>query len=182
MPEVIPPAASPASKIEKCAHCGQRIPQARKELLNKQMIKMLKRAAAHVHEQYNTGNKDANNFMVREFAEPEEFKQFNWFSHLKHHGLIFKQLDDAGKEIRGRWGITRNGWAFLRGEKQLPAYVLVRNNQQVSKADELVNFGQVWRGEDTMQTSFEYFDINGQPVGIRPNYSHGKNDNQGRLI
>ena len=177
MPQVIPPAASPANKIEKCDHCGQRIPQARKELLNKQMIKMLKRAAGHVMTTMT------NDFMVRDFTEPSEFKQYNWFSHLRLHGLIFKQLDDDGKEIRGRWGITRNGWAFLRGEKQLAAYVLVRNNSIVSKSDELVNFGQVWRGEETMQTSFEYFDIDGKPVGIRPNYSvNAAAAQQSRLI
>lgn len=174
MPEVKPPAVEPL-KQEVCNHCGQRIPMARKELLNKQMIKMLKRSAAHVMTTMD------NNFMVRDFTEPAEFKQYNWFSHLRLHGLIFKQRTADGKELRGRWGITRNGWAFLRGEKQLPAYVLVRNNSIQSRADELVGFNQVWRGEDTMQTSFEYFDDAGRPVGIRPSHPTS-NINQPRLI
>lgn len=174
MPQVIPPAAEPMNQ-ERCDHCGQRIPLARKELLNKQMIKMLKRAAGHV----KTTMK--NDFMVRDFTEPAEFKQYNWFSHLRLHGLIFKQRTADGKEIRARWGITRNGWAFLRGEKQLPAYVLVKNNHIVSHADEQVGFSHVWRGEDTMQTSFEYFDNDGNPVGIRPNYP-SSDTNQGRLV
>ena len=96
-------------------------------------------------------------------------------NHLRLHGLIFKQLDDSGKEMRGRWGITRNGWAFLRGEKELPSYILVRQNKVQSKSDMLVNFSHVWRGEPYMQTSFEYFDINGEPVGIRPNYGPTEN-------
>lgn len=175
MPQIEAPAIEPMKKDEVCNHCGQRIPLARKELLNKQMVKMLKRAAGHVMTTMQ------NDFMVRDFTEPSEFKQYNWFSHLRLHGLIFKQRDAQGKELRGRWGITRNGWAFLRGEKQLPAYVLVKNNHIQSRADELVGFNQVWRGEDTMQTSFEYFDDNGKPVGIRPNYGPS-NSNQARLI
>lgn len=158
-----------------CPCCGQRIQLARKELLNKFVLKMLKRAAMHVKSTM------VNDFMVRDFAEPEEFKSYNFFSHLRLHGLIFRQRDAAGNHIKGRWGITRNGWAFLRGQLQLPAYVLIKNNHIESRADELVGFSQVWRGEDTMQTSFEYFDDDGRPVGIRPSYPTN-NDQQQRLI
>lgn len=175
---VTPP---PVEPMDHCDHCGQRIPQARKEMLNKPMIVMLKRAAAFVEDQYRAGNKDANNFMVREFSEPAEFKQFNWFSHLRLHGLIFKQLDDNGKEMRGRWGITRNGWAFLRGEKELPSYILVKNNSLQSKSDMLVGYNYVMAGDPYLQTSFEYFDIHGEPVGVRPNYGPSENK-QARLI
>lgn len=169
------------SKQEVCDHCGQRIPLTRKEMLNKHKIQMLKRAATHVKERFDAGEQDANDFMVRDFTEPEDFKRYNFFSHLRLHGLVFKQTDAAGNVLRGRWGITRNGWAFLRGQLQLPAYVLIKNNSIESRADELVNFGQVWRGEDTMQTSFEYFDEDGRPVGIRPSYP-SNNSQQQRLI
>lgn len=175
MPEVVAPPIEAAEKQEVCNHCGQRIPLTRKECLDKSKIKMLKRAAAHVMDTMQ------NDFMVRDFTEPADFKRYNFFSHLRLHGLIFKQRNNEGREIRGRWGITKNGWAFLRGEKQLPAYVLIRNNHLTGRADQLVSFGEVWRGEDTIQTSFEYFDDNGEPVGIRPNYPI-TNDRQARLI
>ncbi len=149
-------------KPETCEHCGQRIPLVRKEMLNKHKVQMLKRAAQHV----KTTMK--NDFMVRDFTEPEDFKRYNFFSHLRLHGLIFKQKDSAGNVLRGRWGITRNGWAFLRGELQLPAYVLIKNNHIEGRAATLVGFTDVWRGEDTMQTQFEYFDDLGNPVGVRP--------------
>lgn len=169
------------AKPEVCNHCGQRIPLVRKEMLNKHKIQMLKRAATYVKQQYDNGAEDPNNFMVRDFTEPEDFKRFNFFSHLRLHGLVFKQTDAAGNVLRGRWGITRNGWAFLKGNLQLPAYVLIKNNHIESRADQQVDFGQVWRGEDTMQTSFEYFDEDGRPVGIRPSYPIN-NDQQQRLI
>lgn len=169
------------SKQETCDHCGQRIPLTRKEMLNKHKVAMLKRAALHVIDKLNAGEEDANDFMVRDFTEPEDFKRFNFFSHLRLHGLVFKQTDAAGNVLRGRWGITRNGWAFLKGQLQLPAYVLIKNNHIESRADLLVNFSDVWRGEDTMQTSFEYFDDDGKPVGVFPSVPHN-NDQQGRLL
>jgi len=169
------------SKHETCDHCGQRIPLIRKEMLNKHKIQMLKRAATYVKQRYDAGEENANDFMVRDFTEPEDFKRFNFFSHLRLHGLVFKQTDAAGNVLRGHWGITRNGWAFLKGHLELPAYVLIKNNHIESRADELVGFSQVWRGEDTMQTTFEYFDDDGKPVGVFPSVPHN-NDQQQRLI
>lgn len=147
---------------EKCPACEQRIPLIRREKLSKNKIVMLKRAAL-----YCIDNK-VNDFMVRDFTEPEDFKRFNFFSHLRLHGLIFKQRDAAGKEIRGRWGITKNGWSFLRGEKALPAYVDIKNNHIEGRATELVRFRDVWRGEAEIETSFDYFDDDGNAVGRRP--------------
>lgn len=170
------------SKHETCDHCGQRIPLTRKEMLNKHKVQMLKRAATYVKQQYDAGEENANDFMVRDFTEPEDFKRFNFFSHLRLHGLVFKQTDAAGNVLRGRWGITRNGWAFLKGQLQLPAYVLIKNNHIESRADLLVNFSDVWRGEDTMQTSFEYFDDDGKPVGVFPQAPASADNNQGRLL
>ena len=147
---------------EKCPACEQRIPLVRREKLSKNKVMMLKRAALHCID-----NK-VNDFMVRDFTEPEDFKRYNFFSHLRLHGLIFKQRDADGKEIRGRWGITKNGWQFLAGKKALPAYVDIKNNHIEGRATELVTFSDVWRGEAEIETSFEYFDDNGEAVGRRP--------------
>lgn len=156
---------------KKCLGCQRRIPLVRKETLNKHKVQMLKAAAAHVMEQVEAGADDPNDFMVRDFAAPEDFKRFNFFSHLRLHGLVFKQRDAAGKEIRGRWGIARNGWSFLRGDKELHKYVKVKDNEIKERSAEMVKFMDVWRGEATIETSFEYFLDDGTPVGLRPNYS-----------
>lgn len=159
-----------------CLGCEQRIPLTRKETLNKHKVEMLKRAASHVKETM------VNDFIVADFTEPEDFKRYNFFSHLRLHGLVFKQRDENGKEFRGRWGITRNGWAFLRGEKTLPSYVLIKNNHIEERSPLLVGFLDVWRGESTMETSFEYFDDAGQPVGFRPSMPVSHKTEQQRLI
>lgn len=147
---------------EPCHACDRRIPLTRRELLSKNKIVMLKRAALHV---IDTG---VNDFMVRDFTEPEDFKRFNFFSHLRLHGLIFKQRDEAGKEIRGRWGVTKNGWSFLRGDKALPSYVDVKDNHIQERSLAMVKFSDVWRGEAEIETSFDYFNDDGEQVGRRP--------------
>jgi hypothetical protein len=146
-----------------CNYCGQKIQTAHKEEFNAMKLKLLKRAASHV---MNTMN---NDFKVKEFAQPEEFKQFHNFQKLRYHGLITPVTDKiTGQRIKGRWLITRNGWAFLRGEFMIPKYVLVKNNKITSHSDKLISIKDVYYGSDSIQTTFEYFDENNRAVGYRP--------------
>lgn len=161
---------------EICENCGQVVPQVRKEMLNKHKLQMLKRAAEHVVTTMR------NDFMVRDFTVPDDFKRYNFFSHLRLHGLIFKQKDANGNVLRGRWGITRNGWAFLRGDIDLPASVYIKNNKIEYRSEQRTTFKEVWRGEDTMQTQFEYFDDFGKPVGVRPAPQAPRQQEQSTLI
>ncbi len=147
---------------KKCESCGQRIQQTRKETLSKMKLTMLRSAADQV---IRTGK---NDFMVRDISDPEEFKLYSNFHHLRFHGIIAKVKKD-GKVVPRHWLVTRNGWAFLRGDIQLPKYVMVRNNGIESRADVMVTLGDVWHGADFLQTTFEYFDHEtGEPIGYRP--------------
>lgn len=149
-----------------CDHCGQVIKQTHKEVLNKHKLKMLKMAALHVIE---TG---VNDFTKRDLEDTlhDDLSHSDYanFPKLRYHGLITPGRDKAGNRIKGRWLITRNGWAYLRGELGLPAYVLVQNNSIKTRSEMLVKFTDVWRGEATVQTTFEYFDDDGNQVGFRP--------------
>lgn len=100
------------------------------------------------------------------FANDTNF--YNNFQKLRYHGLVYYARDENGQRVRGHWLITRNGWAFLRGEIRLPKHVLVKNNHIVGRSDEDVSMRDVYVGAETMQTTFEYFDEDGRPVGIRP--------------
>ncbi len=75
-------------------------------------------------------------------------------------------MDD--NKIKGQWLITRNGWAFLRGEIELSKYVLVSNNHIKERSDEKVTHRNVNAGVMEITTAFEYFDDNNRPVGLRP--------------
>lgn len=172
MPLVEPPAVKPIN--ERCEHCGQRIQLQRKEVLGKGKIRMLKAAATHVMATMQ------NDFMVKDISAPEEYKLYSNFHHLRFHGIVAKVKKD-GKVVPRHWLVTRNGWAFLRGELDLPAYVLVKNNEIQSRADKRVTLKDLLHGEDYVQTSFEYFDDDGNPVGVRPHYPN-INNNQARLI
>lgn len=164
-----------------CNHCGQEIKQARKLPMDKSKHIMLKRAADHVMKQLNAGSKDANNFMVRDFTEPEDFKRFNSFATLRYFGLV-TQVKRDGKKYRNNWLITRNGWAFLRGEKAVHEYLLIKNNHIDKRSERMVYLRDVYYKPDEIQTNFEYFDDEGLPVGWRP-FSSNKNQlEQARLI
>lgn len=144
----------------KCVHCGQVVIQAHKEVLNKMKLTMLQTAAQHVKETMR------NDFKVYEFAPEDQFKTYHNFQKLRYHGLITPVQENA-QRIRGRWLITRNGWAFLRGEVDLPKSVKVRNNKVVERDSKLINVRDVYRGSDVIATTFEYFE-DGEPIGYRP--------------
>lgn len=163
-------------KASVCECCGQVIKQAHKEVLNKSKLIMLKAGAKRVIE---TGK---NEFMVRDIADPSEFKLYNNFQKLRYHGLVTPARDEANHRVKGKWLITRNGWAFLRGEIQMPAYVIIKNNTVESRADRTVGFKDVWRGEECICTVFEYFDDDGKMVGVRPIVQETGNKDQARLF
>jgi len=172
MPQIEPPAVQPLS--ERCNHCGQRIQMQRKEVLGAGKIRMLKAAASHVMATMQ------NDFMVRDISAPEEYKLYSNFHHLRFHGIVAKVKKD-GKVVPRHWLVTRNGWAFLRGDIPLPKYVLVKDNAIQSRADQTIYLKDRLGGEDYIQTSFEYFDDDGNPVGVRPHYPQSS-DKQARLI
>lgn len=148
---------------ELCQSCGQKIQEAHKEEFSAMKLSMLKQAAGHVMSTMR------NDFKVRDFATPEEFKRFNNFQKLRYHGLVTPVRDRVTQQrIKGRWLITRQGWAFLRGELEISKFVLVKNNQIVSHSDTKVGVRSIYYGSEAIQTTFEYFDDSGSPVGFRP--------------
>lgn len=159
MPQIEPPAVEPTKT--HCEHCGQRIRLQRKEMLNKAKVSMLKRAAQHVMTTMT------NDFMTRDFTDDIEYKLYSNFQHLRYHGLI-AHVKVNGKKVGKHWLITRNGWAFLRGEIDLPRYVLVKDDHTQSRADERVYLKDLLHGDPYIQTTFEYFDDAGKPVGVFP--------------
>jgi hypothetical protein len=153
------------SKPEVCKCCGQRIQQAHKESMDKTRLLMLKSAAQHV---ISTG---INDFKKRDLGlDQMSLSAYGNFGRIRYHGLITPVRDKANRRIKGRWLITRNGWAFLRGEFNIPKYVLVKNNSIESRSDTTISVRDVYYGSETIQTTFEYFDEDGKPVGARPVY------------
>lgn len=172
MPQIELPAVETMN--DRCTHCGQRIRLQRKEMLNTAKVRMLKRAAEHVMSTMK------NDFMTKDFTDDNEYKLYSNFQHLRYHGLI-AHVKVNGQKVRKHWLITRNGWSFLRGDIDLPKYVLVKDDHTQSRSDKKVYLKDLLHGEPYVQTSFEYFDDDGNPVGIRPHYPQ-TNDNQRRLI
>jgi hypothetical protein len=151
-----------------CTHCNQPhiVKLAHKETMNKQKLTMLKAAASRIIE---TG---VNDFRLAELDG--DANQYTNFQKLRYHGLIHHARDAAGNRKKGHWLITRNGWAFLRGELDIPKYVLVKDNHIESRADTTLSIRDVYYGSEAIHTTFEYFDDAGRMVGVHPIYPKAK--------
>lgn len=162
----------------QCSHCGEPhiVKDSHKEHLNKHKLTMLQTAARHVI------NTKVNDFKKRDLEQsgdmPHSFYG-NW-QKLRYHGLV-TQVRVDGTKIKDRWLITRQGWEFLRGVKDLPTFVLVKDNHIKHRSEQLINVKDVYRGSEIIETSFEYFDEAGNPVGIRPLVTKPKSDQLGLL-
>lgn len=146
---------------EVCNHCGQRIQQAHKETMSRQKLTMLKAVAQHVIDT------DSNDFKKSSVSTMQGNTAYANFQKLRYHGLI-AHVTINGQRVRDRWLVTRNGWAFLRGELSLPKYVLVKNNHITTRSDLLISVRDVYYGSEAIQTTFEYFDDYGNKVGFAP--------------
>ena len=123
-----------------------------KEKLSRHKIEMLKKAVQYV----NQHNK--NEIPISIFRG--EINDYNNWQKNRFHGLIFKVK-------RGTWGITKQGGQFLRGELDLPKWVIIQDNHIIERSQRRVNIRHAYQGSTVVHTTFEYFRDN-EPIGIRP--------------
>ncbi len=167
-----------ATKI--CNSCGQPIKSTHKEVISKQKLTMLQTAAKLV---IDTGVNDFKKRDVGNFASSPT--AYNNFQKLRYHGLI-TQVKKDGVKYRERWLITRNAWEFLRGDRDMPKWVMVRNNhidEDFARCTQLVNVKDVYRGSEAITTTFEYFDHDtGEQVGYHPVIARAEGGQQQTLL
>lgn len=156
--------------MEKCHTCGQKMRDARREYLNKHKLIMLKTAAGHVLA------KRKNDFSLSELSG--EVNHYTNWQKLRYHGLIHHVRENGVKQ-RGRWFITPRGWAFLKGDVELPNYVLVKNNMVSEHSVEMIHVEDVYQGSEAVYTTFEYIDQHGNIYNAP---SAGKSREQGVLL
>lgn len=162
-----------------CTGCGEAhiVQQAHKEQMDKTLLLMLKASARWVID----NNK--NDFKKRDLGLSEMSQSaYGNFGRLRYHGLITPVRGEDGKRIKGRWLITRNGWAFLRGTLNIPKFVLVKNNTITSRSDKLTSVRDVYYGSEVIQTNFEYYDDDGNQVGFRPAFQQPVRQHQESLL
>lgn len=127
-----------------------------KENLTPHKLRILKRLAEYTKK---TGNQvvplNILNDNVSDYANAQK---------LRYHALITKAKD--GK--KGTWIITAHGWAFLRGDKDLPKYVYVQGNKIQGKSSELVNVRDLNRGQVVVHNQFEYYNTEKEYLATLP--------------
>lgn len=154
----------------------------RKENIDKLKVLMLKRAAQHVIDTKKPVFRKSELNLI-DFGQ----SAYGRFGALRFHGLIAKMKDDDGKVIKGEWIITRLGWAFLRNDPthgRIAKFVYMQDNHIRDDLERgpLVSIVDVYKGADYMQTNFEYVDVRGNFVGVRPAFNTASTSEQASLL
>lgn len=167
----------PITKSHLCSECGEVhvVQLAHKESIDKRKLSMLKAAATWVIDN------NLNDFKKKDL-DLSRFGQsaYGNFGALRYHALIAKVRDrNTKKPIKGRWLVTRQGWAFLRGELKISKFVLVKDNHIVpnSHSQQTIGVRDVYYGSEAITTHFEYFDEDNKPVAIRPAFKQENKQN-----
>ena len=121
-----------------CKCCGHRI-NPRKESLSRGLVDTLIIFGRAVK------RREKNEIHLQDEVELNK-NQYNNFQKLRYHGLVAKVKDQVGC-----WLLTRNGLAFLRGEKSIAKEIQVENNMIVEYGDKEVTI------HDYSQLGAEYW-------------------------
>lgn len=119
------------------------------EFLTKQKLTMLQDCAREVE------RTSKNEFSIRIFKD--NITKYNNLQKLRFHGLI-THVEKNGVKQRGLWLITRQGWEFLEGKKELPKWVEVQDNHIVNRSGQTISVREVYHGSEAIVTTFNYSD------------------------
>lgn len=90
----------------------------------------------------------------------------NW-TKLRFFGLVAKYKEN-GVHKDGKWVITRNGWAFLRGELAVPRHIYTFRNKIVEKSDDRVFFVDLYGSQPNFPHRDDLFHqpVEGEDIDI----------------
>lgn len=80
---------------------------------------------------------------IAEVCGAQSYSHLSNITKLRFHALVFKITGEDGKQIKGRWGITRRGGQFLRGEIEIPEFALTKGNHVEGREGKLVRIHAV---------------------------------------
>lgn len=120
-----------------------------KEILSTHKLKMLRKASKEVE---RTGLNEINIQIFR-----DNITDYNNWQKLRFHGLI-THVEKNGIKQRGLWLITRQGWEFLEGKKELPKWVEIEDNHIVARSEQTISVREVYHGSEAIITTFNYRD------------------------
>lgn len=118
-----------------------------KEILSTHKLKMLRKASKEVE---RTGLNEINIQIFR-----DNITDYNNWQKLRFHGLI-THVEKNGIKQRGLWLITRQGWEFLEGKKELPKWVEIQDNHIVNRSEQTISVREVYHGSEAIVTTFNY--------------------------
>ena len=107
----------------RCHHCGQYLPQERRERLTDGLVRALRQIAAEGGQ---------HNFIE---VDPYKFKgthgKLRYWDLLEEQMYISEDDPDHPQRRSGRWRLTQRGRDYLAGKIQVPEYAVVLQDQVV---------------------------------------------------
>lgn len=112
---------------QKCPHCGANM-KIWKHALSLGLVLTFRKFGLAIK------TKRVNDIDLQKEIELTK-NEYNNFQKLRYFGLVHHVKDQDGNRKAGRWLVTRNGWAFLRGDLQIPEYVRTFRNKIYDKTE-----------------------------------------------
>lgn len=122
----------------KCPHCGASMKANEYKLTRGFVVLFHKIAKVVLEKKQNVVDFGESGDLVKYGFSKTEYTVAN---KLQHWGLIAHVQQD-GKNLRGKWLITRLGWAFLKNEASVPMSVYVFRRKTVEKSEQQVTISQ----------------------------------------
>lgn len=121
-------------KEEYCEHCGAKMTAYEQRLSKGLVITLLKLRTAVRSQEMN----DVHVPSLKTLTKTE----FNNFQKLRYHAMV-AHVTEAGKDVAGRWLITKRGAQFLKGEVKVPEHVVTFRNKITAKSTKKIWIGDI---------------------------------------
>jgi len=140
------------TEAEKCQICDAKVKKYKSSMnivITQALIKISR--AVYIKAQ-NKPFTEANDIYISRLPKEIEMthEERSNISKLRVHGLIAK-VKENDEVKRGRWLITRQGWAYLRGE-EITNTVTHFRNRVIDRSDDKTTIGEVMTGAEYSNT------------------------------
>lgn len=158
------------NKLRHCLCCEFSLGKSGHSLTKGMVIALMKFANACVKLNVREGNPRQTIERAGEQLELDEYA--NW-TKLRFFGLVAKYKEN-GVHKKGWWLVTRNGWAFLRGEYRVPVQIKTFRNRIVGKSEQTLSMAEIYGSQPWFPNRDDFFHetIEGSDLDVVKEYRY----------
>lgn len=111
--------------------------------------------------------------VISKAGEKLELDEYANWTKLRFFGLVAKYKED-GVHKKGWWLVTRNGWAFLRGDHFVPTQIKTFRNKIVSKSEQTISMSEIYGSQPWFPSRDDFFHetIDGDDLNVVKEYRY----------